>query len=174
MRRTENFLIQRGQSRPPSRQPPRPPCSSTGGPRRPPQAKAETTRVLAALPARSSPCPYRSPRPWVASWLASALPPMAAPRAAPSRLQASAVVVTASTFGEEVAVAAEARQLGLHRCLACRAAAVKAMAMAKAKARFAAPPGDGRVAEVSFSLSWGHRSGPAGVCVSSQDAAAAF
>ena len=85
------------------------------------------------------------------------------------------MVVTASTFGEEVAIAAvEARQLGLYRCLACRAATVKAMTMAKAKARFATPPGAGRVAEVSFSLSCGHRSGLAGVCVSSQDAAAAF
>ena len=48
---------------------------------------------------------------------------------------------TASAVGEEVAVTAvEARQLGLVCCLACRAAAVKAMAMAKAKAKFAAPP----------------------------------
>lgn len=53
---------------------------------------------------------------------------------------------TASAVGEEVAVAAvKARQLGLACCFACRAASVKTMAMAKAKAKFAAPPGAGKV-----------------------------
>ena len=125
----------------------------------------------------------RSPRPWAAKLakkLAPALPPVAAPRAAPSRLQASTVMGTASAFGEEVAVAAvKARQLGLPCCFACRATSVKTMAMAKAKARFAAPPGAGKGAVGSGSffrsfLSCGQRSGPAGICVSSQVAAKAF
>ena len=134
---------------------------------------------------------------------------------------------TASAVGEEVAVAAvKARQLGLACCFACRAASVKTMAMAKAKAKFAAPPGAGKVDDGSgallrssgsatlsdrlvglldapsegrhvrrppgagkvaappgagkgavgsgaFSIC-GHRSGPAGSCVSSQVAAIAF
>jgi hypothetical protein len=127
------------------------------------------------LPARSSPCPCRSSRPWAASWLALALPLVAALRAAPSRLQASAVMGTASIVGEEVAVAViKARQLGLPCCFACRATSVKTMAMAKAEARFAAPPGAGKGAIGSASaLSYGQRSGPASVCVSSQGAAKA-
>ena len=79
---------------------------------------------------------------------------------------------TASAVGEEVAVAAvKARQLGLACCFACRAASVKTMAMAKAKARFAAPPGAGKGAVGSGSffnfksfLNCGQRSGPAGTC----------
>ena len=48
-------------------------------------------------------------------------------------------------FDKEVAAAAfETRQLGLPSCLACRVAAVKTMAMAMAKAKFAAPPGAGK------------------------------
>ena len=82
-----------------------------------------------------------------------ASPPVAAPRAAPSRLRASAVMGTASAVGEEVAVAAvKARQLGLACCFACRAASVKTMAMAKAKAKFAAPPGAGKVDDGSGAL----------------------
>jgi hypothetical protein len=147
-------------------------------------------------------------------------------------MQASTAVVAASAIGEEVAVAAvKARQLGLPCCFACRAASVKTMAMAKAKAKFAAPLGAGKVDDGSGSLlrsllrscsrsgsgsatlsdrdltglldgppgavtiaaplgagkgavgcgaffrsflSCGQRSGPAGICVSSQDAAKAF
>ena len=60
---------------------------------------------------------------------------------------------TASAVGEEVAVAAvKARQLGLACCFACRAASVKTMAMAKAKAKFAAPPGAGKVDDGSGAL----------------------
>ena len=58
---------------------------------------------------------------------------------------------TASAVGEEVAVAAvKARQLGLACCFACRAASVKTMA--KAKAKFAAPPGAGKVDDGSGAL----------------------
>jgi hypothetical protein len=69
---------------------------------------------------------------------------------------------TASTVGEEAAVVAvKARQLGSPCCFACRAALVKTMAMAKAKAKFAAPPGASKVAVGSGSLfrssSCGHR-----------------
>jgi hypothetical protein len=135
---------------------------------------------------------------------------------------------TASAVGEEVAVAAvKARQLGLPCCFACRAAAsVKTMAMAKPKAKFAAPPGAGKVDDGSGALLrssgsatlsdrpvglldappgavmfaappgagevaappgagkgavgsdaffiCGQRSGPAGICVSSQEAAKAL
>ena len=87
---------------------------------------------------------------------------------------------TASAFGEEDAVAAvKARQLGLPCCFACRAASVKTMAMAKAKAKFAAPPGAGKGAVGSGAffrsfLNCGQRSGPAGICVPSQVAAKAF
>jgi hypothetical protein len=60
---------------------------------------------------------------------------------------------TASAVGEVVAVTAvEARQLGLVCCLACRAAAVKAMAIDKAKAKFAAPPGASKADDGSGSL----------------------
>jgi hypothetical protein len=127
---------------------------------------------------------------------------------------------------EDAAAAFETRQLGLPSCLACRAAAVKTMAMAMAKAKFAAPPGAGKVDDGAGSLLrtsssatlsdrlvglldvprgavmfaappgagkvaappgagkgavgsgafsiCGHRSGPAGSCVSSQVAAIAF
>jgi hypothetical protein len=84
--------------------------------------------------------------------------PLTDPRAASSRLQASTAVVAASTVGEEVAVAAvEARQLGSPCCFAYRAAAVKAMAIAKAKAKFTAPPGAGKIAEVSLITTSGSR-----------------
>ena len=60
---------------------------------------------------------------------------------------------TASAVGEEVAVAAvKARQLGLACCFACRAASVKTMAMARARAKFAAPPGAGKVDDGSGAL----------------------
>ena len=60
---------------------------------------------------------------------------------------------TASAVGEEVAVAAvKARQLGLACCFACRAASVKTMAMAKAKAKFAASPRAGKVDDGSGAL----------------------
>jgi hypothetical protein len=73
-----------------------------------------------------------------------------------------------------VVAAVKARQLGLPCCFVCRAASVKTMAMAKAKARFAAPHGVGKGTVGSASaLSCGQRSGPAGVCVSSQGAAKA-
>ena len=134
---------------------------------------------------------------------------------------------TASAVGEEVAVAAvKARQLGLACCFACRAASVKTMAMARARAKFAAPPGAGKVDDGSGALLrssgsatlsdrlvglldvprgavmfaappgagkvaappgagkgavgsgaffiCGQRPGPAGICVSSQEAAKAF
>ena len=53
---------------------------------------------------------------------------------------------------EDAAAAFETRQLGLPSCLACRAAAVKTMAMAMAKAKFAAPPGAGKVDDGAGSL----------------------
>jgi hypothetical protein len=82
------------------------------------------------------------------------------------------VVVNVFAVGEEVAVAAaKAIQLGLPCYLTCRAAAVEAMAMAMAKAKFAAPLGAGKVAEVFFCFSCGRRSEPASVCVSAQGAA---
>jgi hypothetical protein len=88
--------------------------SPADGPHRPPPSETKTPCVPEALPPCSSSCPCWSPRPWEASRLAPALPPVAAPRAAPSRLQASAVMDTASAVGEEVAVTAvKAKQLGL-------------------------------------------------------------
>lgn len=53
---------------------------------------------------------------------------------------------------EDAAATFETRQLGLPSCLACRAAAVKTMAMAMAKAKFAAPPGAGKVDDGSGAL----------------------
>ena len=53
---------------------------------------------------------------------------------------------------EDAAATFETRQLGLPSCLACRAAAVKTMAMAMAKAKFAAPPGAGKVDDGAGSL----------------------
>ena len=53
---------------------------------------------------------------------------------------------------EDAAAAFETRQLGLPSCLACRAAAVKTMAMAMAKAKFAAPLGAGKVDDGSSFL----------------------
>ena len=53
---------------------------------------------------------------------------------------------------EDAAATFETRQQGLPSCLACRAAAVKTMAMAMAKAKFAAPPGAGKVDDGAGSL----------------------
>jgi len=70
-----------------------------GGPRRPPPATTETTRVPASVPASLSPCPCWSPRPSTASPRPPASPPFAAPRASSARLQASTAELAVFAFG---------------------------------------------------------------------------